>query len=101
MAALLAYTASGWTQVIVALSIFVPVVATAAITILVLRGSKNDPDEQRFRRLAEDRKRLGDINVQLDRLWDLLRQRRAREEFAQNPGDTHERSAETVEKYLQ
>ena len=58
MAALLAYTASGWTQVIVALSIFVPVVATAAITILVLRGSKNDPDEQRFRQLAEDRKRL-------------------------------------------
>ena len=58
MTALLAYTASGWTQVIVALSIFVPVVATAAITILVLRGSKNDPDEQRFRREAAERKRL-------------------------------------------
>ena len=57
MAALLAYTASGWTQVIVALSIFVPVVAAVAITIVVLRGSKNDPDEQRFRRLAEERKR--------------------------------------------
>ncbi len=50
---------------------------------------------------ADERRRMGDINVQLDRLWDLLRQRRAREEFAQNPGDTHERSAETVEKYLQ
>jgi Protein of unknown function (DUF2630) len=50
---------------------------------------------------ADERRRMGDINVQLDRLWDLLRQRRAREEFAQNPGDTSERSAETVEKYLQ
>ncbi len=50
---------------------------------------------------ADERRRMGDINVQLDRLWDLLRQRRARAEFAQNPADTSERSAETVEKYLQ
>ncbi len=49
----------------------------------------------------DERRRMGDINVQLDRLWDLLRQRRARTEFAQNPADTAERSAETVEKYLQ
>jgi hypothetical protein len=54
----LAYTASGWTEFIVALSIFVPVVAAAAITIFVLRGAKNDPDEQRFRREADERKRL-------------------------------------------
>lgn len=60
MTALLAYTASGWTQVIVALSIFVPVVAALAITIAVLRGSKDDPDEQRWRRDAAERKRLGD-----------------------------------------
>ena len=50
---------------------------------------------------ADERRRLGEINVQLDRLWDLLRQRRAREEFGQDPGVAHERSAETVEKYLQ
>jgi hypothetical protein len=55
---IVAYTASGWTQVIVALSIFVPVVAAAAITIFVLRGAKNDPDEQRWQRQAEERKRL-------------------------------------------
>lgn len=55
---MLAYTASGWTEFIVALSIFVPVVAAAAITILVLRGAKNDPDEQRWQRQAEERKRL-------------------------------------------
>jgi hypothetical protein len=48
-----------------------------------------------------ERTRLDAINVQLDRLWDLLRQRRAREEFGQDPDTTHERSAETVEKYLQ
>lgn len=50
---------------------------------------------------SHERTRLGEINVQLDRLWDLLRQRRAREEFGQNPDVAHERSAETVEKYLQ
>lgn len=49
----------------------------------------------------DERRRLDAINVQLDRLWDLLRQRRAREEFRQNPDDTSERSATVVEKYLQ
>jgi len=56
------------------------------------KGGEIGPDERR---------RLGDINVQLDRLWDLLRQRRAREEFGQNPDETGERSGEVVEKYLQ
>jgi heme/copper-type cytochrome/quinol oxidase subunit 2 len=55
---MVAYTASGWTEFIVALSIFVPVVAAAAITIFVLRGAKNDPDEQRWQQQAEERKRL-------------------------------------------
>jgi hypothetical protein len=54
--ALLAYTADAWTQVIVAISIFVPVVAAAVITVIVLRGKKNDPDEQRWRRLADERR---------------------------------------------
>jgi hypothetical protein len=49
----------------------------------------------------DERRRLDEINVQLDRLWDLLRQRRARQEFRQNPDDTSERSANVVEKYLQ
>ena len=50
---------------------------------------------------SHERTRLGEVNVQLDKMWDLLRQRRAREEFGQDPGDTKERSAEVVEKYLQ
>ena len=50
---------------------------------------------------ADDRRRLGDVNVQLDRLWDLMRQRRAREEFGQDPDAVHERPPEVVENYLQ
>ena len=61
---IVAYTASGWTQVIVAVSIFAPVAAALAITIFVLRGAKNDPDEQRFRDEAEERKRLADESEQ-------------------------------------
>ena len=49
-------SSDAWTQIIVALSIFVPVVVAAWISVVVLRGKKNDPDEQRWRRLAEQRK---------------------------------------------
>jgi hypothetical protein len=52
----LALTSSTWTQVVVALSIFAPVVVTAALTVLVLRGKKNDPDELRWRRLEAERR---------------------------------------------
>jgi heme/copper-type cytochrome/quinol oxidase subunit 2 len=55
---MIAYTASGWTQVIVAISIFAPVAVALAITIYVLREMKNDPDERRWRHQAEERKRL-------------------------------------------
>jgi hypothetical protein len=48
-----------------------------------------------------ERKRLEDVNVELDRYYDLLRQRRARDEFAQDPEQAHLRSGDTVEKYLQ
>jgi hypothetical protein len=50
---------------------------------------------------ANEKARLADVNVQLDRYYDLLRQRRARAEFAQDPDAAHMRAAETVEKYLQ
>jgi len=53
----LAYTADAWTQVIVGISIFVPVVVAIAIAVAVLRGAKDDPDEQRWRRQAEQRRR--------------------------------------------
>lgn len=51
---MLAYTAGTWTQVIVAISIFVPVAIAAVLTVVILRGKKNDPDEQRLRRAQDD-----------------------------------------------
>jgi hypothetical protein len=48
-----------------------------------------------------ERSRLEAVNVQLDQYYDLLRQRRAREEFHQDPNAAHLRSPDTVEKYLQ
>lgn len=51
--------------------------------------------------LEADRERLRAVEVELDRCWDLLRQRRAREEFGLDPDDATARSAETVENYEQ
>lgn len=48
-----------------------------------------------------DRERLESLEVELDRYWDLLRQRRARREFGQDPATAELRDAETVEKYEQ
>jgi hypothetical protein len=45
--------------------------------------------------------RLETIRVDLDRLWDLLRQRRALRDAGQNPNLADERAAETVERYWQ
>jgi Protein of unknown function (DUF2630) len=51
--------------------------------------------------LEEDKARLDQISVELDRCWDLLRQRRALRETGQNPDDAQARDAGTVEHYLQ
>jgi hypothetical protein len=45
--------------------------------------------------------RLAAIEVELDRCWDLLRQRRARREFNDNPDEASVRDEGTVEGYLQ
>ena len=45
------------TDVIILLSIVVPVTLTILIVWIFLRGWKDDPDEQRWKRLAEQRKR--------------------------------------------
>ncbi len=47
----------------------------------------------------EQRQRLHAAQVQLDQCWDLLRQRRAKREFGQNPDEAHVRDASTVEGY--
>ena len=46
-----------------------------------------------------DQERLQKIKVELDQYWDLLRQRRALEEFGRDPSDAHLRPAQIVEKY--
>ena len=52
------------------------------------------PDESRHARLQE-------LRIELDRCWDLLRQRKGREEFGLDPENVHARDADTVEKYEQ
>jgi len=47
------------------------------------------------------RERLRAIEVQLDQCWDLMRQRRARREFGQDPDQAQVRGEPTVEGYLQ
>jgi predicted nuclease with TOPRIM domain len=48
----------------------------------------------------DERARLQALEVELDQCWDLLRQRRAKREFGENPDDAQARDAGTVEGYL-
>lgn len=50
---------------------------------------------------AEQHSRMKEVEVQLDQLWDLLRQRRARRHAGLNPDEAHERPADIVEHYQQ
>jgi len=48
-----------------------------------------------------DRERLQELKVQLDRYWDLLRQRRALREFGEDPDKAKVRPPKIVENYEQ
>ena len=50
---------------------------------------------------SEEHKRLRQLEIQLDQCWDLLRQRRARREFGEDPNESAQRPAPEVEGYLQ
>ena len=74
----------------------------------ILRSIRRMVDEEhelrRERRTAGPdgdpvRRRIDELEVSLDRCWDLLRQRRARVEFHQDPDAAQERSAQVVERY--
>ena len=54
------------------------------------RGPENPKHEQ-----------LKGIETTLDQCWDLLRQRRARREFGDDPDQAQVRDTTTVERYLQ
>jgi predicted nuclease with TOPRIM domain len=51
--------------------------------------------------VADDASRLEEIRVELDRLWDLERQRRALRDAGSDPDEAQERSSGTVEGYWQ
>ena len=48
---------------------------------------------------AADAQRLKHLEEQLDQCWDLLRQRRAKREFGQDPDAAEPRDIGTVERY--
>ena len=51
-------------------------------------------------RVAADAERLEALRVELDQLWDYLRQRRALRDAGRNPDEAMLRDAGTVERYL-
>ena len=59
------------------------------------RQMQDNPDQ-----VNDAAERLRDLEESLDQCWDLLRQRRAHREFAQNP-DESQRPRQQVEGYLQ
>ncbi len=51
--------------------------------------------------LEQDKERLRAVEVELDRCWDLLRQRRALRDAGSDPEQAAVRDADTVEHYQQ
>ena len=51
--------------------------------------------------ISDAAERLRDLEESLDQCWDLLRQRRAHREFAQDPDESQQRPRQQVEGYLQ
>ena len=50
---------------------------------------------------TKEREQLKDAEEALDQCWDLLRQRRARREFGENPNEADARPVGEVEGYMQ
>ena len=63
--------------------------------------TREEHDRTDERALEADRERLRHVQVELDRCWDLLRQRRARRSAGDDPDAAQVRDAATVERYLQ
>jgi len=58
-----------------------------------LRETNEHTDEQRAR--------VSRLEADLDQCWDLLRQRRAKRQYDENPDEAQVRPESTVEGYLQ
>jgi Protein of unknown function (DUF2630) len=65
---------------------------------LLQQEERDRPDADR---LEQDHGRLAEVRVELDRCWDLLRQRRALRDAGGDPDDAQVRDADVVEKYWQ
>ncbi|WP_285757038.1 DUF2630 family protein [Nocardiopsis ansamitocini] len=67
-----------------------------------LVNEERDLREQYEHRLTpQERERVSGLERALDQCWDLLRQRRAREEFGESPDEARVRPAPEVEDYRQ
>lgn len=64
------------------------------------RDESQNPDADEGGRVAADARRLEELRVELDRLWDYLRQRRALRDAGRDPNEAQMRDAGTVEDYL-
>jgi Protein of unknown function (DUF2630) len=62
---------------------------------------KEESDSVSEQALDSDRSRLLAVSVELDKCWDLLRQRRALRDAGHSPDAAQSRDADTVERYLQ
>jgi len=58
-------------------------------------AAEDDADDQ----VARDAQRLEAIRIELDQLWDYLRQRRALRDAGQDPDNAQMRDPGTVERY--
>jgi hypothetical protein len=63
--------------------------------------SREELDRGEADGLSRDRERLRAVEVELDRCWDLLRQRRALRDAGDDPDIAAVRDAATVEGYRQ
>jgi uncharacterized protein DUF2630 len=63
--------------------------------------TREQVDREDVEGLATDRERLSAVEVELDRCWDLLRQRRALRDSGGEPDDASVRDAATVKGYRQ
>ena len=62
---------------------------------------REQADHESGKPLEDDIARLREVEVELDRCWDLLRRRRALRDAGENPDAARVRDETTVEGYLQ
>ena len=64
------------------------------------RDEREAADVEEGKQVATDAQRLEAVRIELDQLWDYLRQRRALRDAGQDPDGAQMRDAGTVERYL-